>query len=46
MQPHPEKDESSETTGRGGLLIAGAVVLVIVALIVLHLTGVIGPHSH
>lgn len=46
MQPHPENDESSETTGRGVLLMAGAVVLVIVVVIVLHLTGVVGPHSH
>lgn len=46
MQPHPEQDDGSKTAGRGGLLIVGAVVLVIVTVVVLHLTGVVGPHSH
>lgn len=46
MQSHPEHtDEPQPDHGKGGLWVGIAITAVVVIIIVLHLTGVVGPGS-
>lgn len=48
MRSYPDHDEETEPTGRGRppLLVGVIVVGVVVLMVVLHLTGILGPRSH
>ncbi|MFL5963460.1 MAG: hypothetical protein ACJ757_11290 [Gaiellaceae bacterium] len=48
MQGHSERDETNPSTGSTMVRVLGvtAAVAVVVAVVVLHLTGVIGAGSH
>ncbi len=47
MQSHPEhNDDPQADRGKGGLWIAVAIATVVMIIVVLHLTGVIGPGAH
>ncbi|MDQ6944988.1 MAG: hypothetical protein M3256_01665 [Actinomycetota bacterium] len=45
MESYPQHDETNEPTvrGRGPLIAVAVVVTVVLLMIVLHLTGVMGP---
>lgn len=46
MQNHPDLHDDSQPTGRGrGLLIGIALAAVLLAVVLLHLTGVVGGGS-
>ena len=48
MKPHPEGDDQPEAEPRslGGIIAIVVIGAILLALIVLHLTGVMGPGAH
>jgi hypothetical protein len=47
MQPGQHHNERPKPTGRPGPILIGTVVAIaLVLIIVLHLTGVVGPNGH
>jgi hypothetical protein len=52
LPSHPDADDSTDApdgdarTSWGGRIVVGAIIAVVVAVILLHLTGVVGPGAH
>jgi len=49
LPSHPDADDSTDAstggarTSRGGWIVVGAIIAVVVIVVLLHLTGVVGP---
>jgi hypothetical protein len=52
LPSHPDADDSTDTPGRGastnwgGRIVVGVIITVVVVVLLLHLTGVVGPGAH
>jgi hypothetical protein len=52
LPPHPESEDTSPdkkpatTTGWGARIVIGVVIALVAAIVILHLTGVVGPGAN
>jgi hypothetical protein len=52
LPSHPDADDSTDAPDRGarpswaGRIVVGAIIAVVVVVLLLHLTGVVGPGAH